>query len=1130
MRYTIPRRKEDQEKERGRILRATASNKELLHMQQALDWMLGYVDGTIDYNDRRSYQKLYDISKTLGITEGKKEAAMFPPPHSKDNFEQHSNDLWRILQVYAQEKTPTLLSAYQKYKKEKDKYNDAFQKFDEEQKKQRAAHGMPELEPELPEDLPVYIPEQEMEEPIEEMPPLADANSIYAGLIKGSVYSELYGLYKDLMTQLRPGRNTADRLLSEDMNQLLSNMQFHYLRRNPMGNVLPMTQDEKKELSELYRSCLRDCKRLPDKLKKKQEYKKLHSLLSKNEEQLRRLPKGKLLPLADVIRGLNDHQTIRLIAQEKETVGMAGSGREAVEYTDAEGNIRRGFFTAERKLGNADAELDEIVDKYDRQYPKYSDYFKKIKSIKNDPDFQIMLDRARDYHAFGNKDFVGAEPVKKYFRNETDWIRESDQRDTAFWNKIMIPMITEMAKSANLQGLLRKSGFGSNDLLAERANAMGDVAKALGYPNLLVGTKQVTVKRGDRTETGVMMEPADMDLVDPVKITKDHPFYNLKETDFNNRKFLSSLADLQILDYLCANTDRHNKNFFLRMDLRNPEEPKLLGVQGIDNDNSFGDLEEGGMFKLAKSSNLKIITPKMAAAITAMTWKQLKDILKPYHLSGPQLEAAGDRLEDLQRMIERGKKQKESPFIMQEGEKPSYDLVNTGGTIHIMEDGEWEKLTLKALLPKNMDDKNIFYFANTHRNLIVDKAGDEKLYQEYLEELKKAETPEAKKQLVDFWNVTYKDRQINAEGHFIGPEKKEEEPAPLRYTKQADEVDYTKLAKMQKKELEDLNKMLQQFHDAHGGEANVNRSEKFKTMRAALVDLSSAYLEMERLNPDNVLIDEQEKKKLEKNRDKNLLDCYKQIEEKRQNLKRAVDTYLGIWHWRLKPSENNQKRIDTAKQLSGLVMDAPSSEQFYKSSRSLRDAKRSKAASKDSFEQGRYFTNEIHSRMKLTLRDNVNALKPGDPLRAKGVEVMKAHERLWNYSQSRIYEETAATKTTIQKTSLTKLLEEKNREKQEELPNKEQICADLEAIKEYAQGKGYNEKLAETIERILKEDSGEVIVEDPNVEKGITPRRVGGILNELFISGSKALTEQKEVVKKQEIDHSNDICTTIKKQ
>lgn len=84
------------------------------------------------------------------------------------------------------------------------------------------------------------------------------------------------------------------------------------------------------------------------------------------------------------------------------------------------------------------------------------------------------------------------------------------------------------------------------------------------------------------------------------------------------------------------------------------------------------------MFKLAKSSDLKIITPKMAAAITAMTWKQLKDILKPYHLSGPQLEAAGDRLEDLQRMIERGKKQKASPFILQEGQNHTYDLVNTG--------------------------------------------------------------------------------------------------------------------------------------------------------------------------------------------------------------------------------------------------------------------------------------------------------------------------------------------------------------------------------------------------------------------------------------------------------------------
>ncbi len=1146
MRYTIPIRKEDQEKERGRILRATVSEKELLRMQQALDWMIGCAEGSIPYIEHRSYQKLYDISKKLGITEGKKEAGMFPPgARNEENFKAHLNDLWRILQVYAKEKTPTLLSSYQKYKKKKKDYDNEFQAFDEEQRKQRDKLGMPELEPMDDLDLPVNAPEEENAEQIEEMPPLADANSPYANLIKGSVYSELYDLYKDFKPQLRPGRNTADRLLYEDMNQLLSKMQLHYLRRNPMGNVLPMTKEEHKELSELYRSCLKDCKRLPDKLKKKQEYKKLHSLLSKNEEQLRRLPKGELAPLADVIRGLNDHPTIHLIAQEKENIGMAGSGREAVEYTDAQGNIRRGFFTAERKLGNEDAQLDEIVDKYDRKYPQYSDLFKKIKSIKNDPDFQEMLDRARDYHAFGYKDTMDDEPVKSYFLEETDWISQSDQDKKAFWNEVVIPMVTEMAKSANMQGLLRKSGFKSDDLLAERANAMSDIAKALGYPDLLVGTQQVTVKRGDKTETGVMMEPAGMELVDPAKITEDHPFYNLKKTDFNNREFLASLADLQILDYLCANTDRHSKNFFLRMDMKDPANPKLLGVQGIDNDNSFGDLEEGGMFKLAKKSNLKIITPKMAAAITAMTQKQLKDILKPYHLSGPQLEAAGDRLGDLQDMIKRGKKKKESPFILREGQNQTYDLVNTGGTIHTMKKEDWKKLTLEALIPKNRDDRNIFYFAGTNRKLLTEKATQEELYKNLLESLKKAKSEEDKKLQVHMWNTSYPNRYVDAEGHFTEQKKKEPEPAPLRYTKQAEEIDYKKLASMQEKELADLDQMLKQFNEAHGSEEYVNRSEKFKAMRAALVDLKNVYARMDGLNPDKVLIDEQEKKNLEENRDKNLLNCYKQIEEKRQNLKQAVDTYLKIWHWRLKPSENNQKRINTAKQLSALVMDAPASEQFYKSSRSLQNAKRSKAAANDSFEQGRYLTNEIHSRMKLTLRDNVSALKPGDALRAKGMKAMEAHERLWNYSQSRISAETEAEKTTKEKTSLAELLEEANREKQAELPDKKQIRADLEAIKEYAQGKGYDDKFIERIDQILEEDAKkedvkeedvkENLKEDPkeniNVVKGITPGRVGGILSELFISGSKDVKEKKAAVREQKMKpaEAEYICTTVKK-
>ncbi len=1106
MRYTIPTRKEDREKERNRILHAAASDKELHRIKQALDWMMGCADGTIRYSDR-NYRKLYDICKNLGITGGKKESAMYPVDgRNEADFKQELDHVWRTLQVYAQEKTPSLLDSYRKYMKNRNEYDAAFRAHDENLKKQRRDEGMPEPDP-MDDDLPMALEE---EEEAASGPLLADEKSPYAHLIKGSVYSELYDLYKGMKPQLRPGRHLSDRLFQESMDQLLSNMQLHYLRRNGMGNMLPMTKNERREITELYHNCLRDGQKLSDKLKKKPQYKKLHSLLAKNEQELRHLPKGEFPPLADVIRGQST-PTIHLVAQEKETIGMASSSREAVEYTDAEGNIRRGFFTAERKLGNADAELDGIVDKYERQYPKYSDYFKKIKSIKNELEFKRMLYDTLDHHVFGRKMIV--DPVKRYFREE-DWISGEDKRDKTFVNKVLIPMITEMARSFNMQGILRKSGFESKDLLAERAGAMADVARFLGYPNLLVGTQNVTVKRGDRTETGVMMEPADMDLVDPAKITNGHPFYNLKSTDFDKREFLSSVADLQILDYLCANTDRHGNNFFLKMDLKDPEKPKLLGVQGIDNDNSFGGLNEGGILKLAKGSNLKIITPKMAAAVSAMTQEQFRDILKPYHLSGAEMEAARERLMDLQDMIKEGKKRKDSPFTLKEGK---YDLVNREGAIHVMKKDEWDKLTLQTLLPKDVEEKNLFKFANIHRKLLVEKENREQQYQNLLNNLKNTEDQEIRKEHLKIWNGIYSDRKVDAEGNFLEPVKIEKEPEPLRYTKQADQVDYQKLAEMQEKELADLKKMRDQFNAAHGSRTDVNRSKKFKAMRAALTDLINQYEEFSRLDLNEDLISGVSKEKREKNRDKNMLECYKQIEEKRQILKQAVDTYLDIFHWKLRPSENNQKRIDTAKQLSGLIREAAASGQYYKSSKALQDVKINKAK-EDQFAQGRYISNEIHTMMTLTLRDNVNALKTNDPLRKKGILAMQAHERLWNYSQSAVSNEPVSMKKSgrseKEKISWKELMKAANKEKEGALPDENQIRKDLNIIKEYAEGAGFN--FGPSIDGIL------------NDKDGIQPRRIGGVLNNLFVSGSQMAKERKEAAKTDAIQHANDINTGMK--
>lgn len=318
------------------------------------------------------------------------------------------------------------------------------------------------------------------------------------------------------------------------------------------------------------------------------------------------------------------------------------SNRETVEYIDENGKLRQGFFTPEKTLVNWQQDAMDLLDRYIQTYPQYETYFKKIKNNKS------IYERI-ETAAFEDQDtrmFRAVDQVIDSF----SWISEEDKNDIEF-KKVFKEFGKDITKPRGNYFTLKAIGFHEGDRLADRSGAMSDVADALGYPDLLVKSRRVTVKKGDKEIPGIMMDAAGPNMLDTDKLPNGHPFFNLAVSEFDNKELLSSLADLQILDYLCANTDRHASNFFLKMDYSDPELPKILGVQGIDNDNSFGSLKKGGISRLPSAENLKVITGKMADAIKDMKPEKLEEILQPYNFRKDQISAAKTRLKTLQDMI-----------------------------------------------------------------------------------------------------------------------------------------------------------------------------------------------------------------------------------------------------------------------------------------------------------------------------------------------------------------------------------------------------------------------------------------------------------------------------------------------
>ena len=153
---------------------------------------------------------------------------------------------------------------------------------------------------------------------------------------------------------------------------------------------------------------------------------------------------------------------------------------------------------------------------------------------------------------------------------------------------------------------------------------------------------------------------------------------------------MRDLVNLQALDYICGNTDRHGLNMVFTFE--DGEPPQVTGVQGIDNDLSFGAKDfPNGHSKLPSLANMRVIGEEMARKIEALTPEQLKFALREFSLTEKQLEFAGVRLQTLQKHLKKSREY----YKDAEPVKDSDDCEK--GYIRILPDADFAKLKPRKL-------------------------------------------------------------------------------------------------------------------------------------------------------------------------------------------------------------------------------------------------------------------------------------------------------------------------------------------------------------------------------------------------------------------------------------------------
>lgn len=411
-------------------------------------------------------------------------------------------------------------------------------------------------------------------------------------------------------------------------------------------------------------------------------------------------PKGRDKTRLDILNGLdemldgdltalqnhdvskNPEKNLDAVLQEKrgltadvrgKQVASVGQGVSARMVLEADGT--KGVFTEDYKIETVEKTLQNISS----DYPMVRDLFGYFKEKSN---VLVMLDVMNFKDAKELEDKINNRNTGKkdiYVNDLLETLEDQVPHLVDFRSKEFIRQFSEAVfrysavKSARIGASSAHIGEGKN--IPRRNAAMTMVADRLGLSGLTAHSKFMTVQTDKGPKKGVFMEWAEgLDVAQKVSDRKDLPELNGKKVSFTSPDVIKSASDLQALDYICGNTDRHHGNVMYQFEERNGV-MTLVGIQGFDNDTSFGNLTaEKGENYLAGPDSMRVMKKSTAESILRMTKEELS-----YSLYGlveaDEIDMAWKRTQILQDKIKKS---------MGMGWKDDASLRTDG--IHILDD------------------------------------------------------------------------------------------------------------------------------------------------------------------------------------------------------------------------------------------------------------------------------------------------------------------------------------------------------------------------------------------------------------------------------------------------------------
>lgn len=415
-----------------------------------------------------------------------------------------------------------------------------------------------------------------------------------------------------------------------------------------------MTSEEFQKLTKGYANVQKACQEYLSKADQFDEYEKnrkgiISEISSVLNKDIRVLGSTDSLNPGTLSEIIDKSRTYKVVLDSKDFRKIGANLSSRIPIRTNKGT--KGFFTP-TSVYNLDPEWEKALEKVEERFSSVSEQIKeKVNLLKTNDALQYEFSSWIQDEPISEEMMYAPQTQKRMAKlasllgmgNDSKEVRATFKNNQELYTALF-EFSNSIVDLANKQVVIDDTGIKKGANISSRNCAMTNMAKLLGCGDLLAKSVHMKVEIDGEEIEGVFMETAEGS--DLNRVQEDDLILDADGKSFENPDALMKIVDLQVLDFICGNTDRHMGNMVYQFK-ETSKGVVFTGVKGIDNDCSFGTpqiVPGDPIMRMVNPESMKLISEKMLKKLNDITPEMVQTALANDNLSQDEMNAAFDRI------------------------------------------------------------------------------------------------------------------------------------------------------------------------------------------------------------------------------------------------------------------------------------------------------------------------------------------------------------------------------------------------------------------------------------------------------------------------------------------------------